>query len=171
MPVKSFSKLEISCPLMLLLYVYLLYFIIPLFRFLKIQNRYLTKHSSRFLLLRCILDCILYKTDLEALLIWSGLPVNDNEDDSEKDKESRRSSQRAHEGRPGGTAGFASKTDPEVDDTEDLIESEMSNCVLKHKSVFKCRICPRIVCLSESTLLAHLKSKVTLHEGLQSSSL
>ncbi|CAA6665439.1 unnamed protein product [Spirodela intermedia] len=89
----------------------------------------------------------------------TGLPVNDNEDDSGKDKESRRSSQRAHEGRPGEPAGFASKNDAEVDDTEELIESEMSNCMLKHKSVFKCRICPRIVCLSESTLLAHLKSK------------
>lgn len=32
--------------------------------------------------------------------------------------------------------------------------------VLKHKSVFKCKICPRITCLSEGTLRDHLQSKV-----------
>lgn len=32
--------------------------------------------------------------------------------------------------------------------------------VLKCKSVFKCRLCPRIVCLTEETLMTHLKSKV-----------
>ncbi|XP_062107454.1 uncharacterized protein LOC133818549 isoform X2 [Humulus lupulus] len=32
-------------------------------------------------------------------------------------------------------------------------------CVLKCKSVFKCKICPKIVCLNEETLKAHLKSK------------
>ncbi|KAL3618970.1 hypothetical protein CASFOL_037198 [Castilleja foliolosa] len=33
------------------------------------------------------------------------------------------------------------------------------DCVLKRKSVFRCRLCPRIVCLSEETLKAHLSSK------------
>ncbi|XP_076901555.1 uncharacterized protein LOC143556001 [Bidens hawaiensis] len=33
------------------------------------------------------------------------------------------------------------------------------DCVLKSKSVFKCKLCPRIVCLTEETLKAHLKSK------------
>lgn len=32
--------------------------------------------------------------------------------------------------------------------------------ILKCKSVFKCRLCPRVVCLNEETLKAHLKSKV-----------
>ncbi|KAL6178679.1 hypothetical protein ACLB2K_050197 [Fragaria x ananassa] len=31
--------------------------------------------------------------------------------------------------------------------------------VVKRKSTFKCRICPRIVCLNEEALSAHLKSK------------
>ncbi|GER35609.1 nuclear factor Y [Striga asiatica] len=35
------------------------------------------------------------------------------------------------------------------------------DCVLKCKSVFKCKLCPRIVCLSEETLKAHLNSKAS----------
>ncbi|KAJ0099352.1 hypothetical protein Patl1_21395 [Pistacia atlantica] len=33
------------------------------------------------------------------------------------------------------------------------------DCILQIKSVFRCRICPRIVCLTEETLRAHLNSK------------
>lgn len=33
-------------------------------------------------------------------------------------------------------------------------------CVLKCKSVYKCRLCPKIVCLNEESLKTHLKSKV-----------
>ncbi|XP_051127400.1 uncharacterized protein LOC127248891 [Andrographis paniculata] len=36
---------------------------------------------------------------------------------------------------------------------------DVKDCVVKCKSVFKCRLCPRIVCLSEETLKAHLSSK------------
>ncbi|KMT18608.1 hypothetical protein BVRB_2g027390 isoform A [Beta vulgaris subsp. vulgaris] len=32
-------------------------------------------------------------------------------------------------------------------------------CVLKCKSVYKCRLCPKIVCLNEESLKTHLKSK------------
>lgn len=32
-------------------------------------------------------------------------------------------------------------------------------CILKCKTVFKCKICPRIVCLKEETMRTHLKSK------------
>lgn len=35
-----------------------------------------------------------------------------------------------------------------------------STYVLKFKSVFKCRLCPRIICLTEDTLRNHLQSKV-----------
>ncbi|XP_027188115.1 uncharacterized protein [Cicer arietinum] len=34
-----------------------------------------------------------------------------------------------------------------------------STYVLKFKSVFKCRLCPRIICLTEDTLRNHLQSK------------
>ncbi|RRT71503.1 hypothetical protein B296_00018848, partial [Ensete ventricosum] len=37
--------------------------------------------------------------------------------------------------------------------------ADFANYILKHKSVFKCRLCPRIVCLSEDTVKTHLKSK------------
>ncbi|KAJ9562229.1 hypothetical protein OSB04_007389 [Centaurea solstitialis] len=39
------------------------------------------------------------------------------------------------------------------------ITNDVLDCVLKSKSVFKCKLCPRIVCLTEETLKAHLKSK------------
>ncbi|MBA0590257.1 hypothetical protein Gotri_018607 [Gossypium trilobum] len=32
-------------------------------------------------------------------------------------------------------------------------------CILKCKSVFKCKLCPRIVCLNEETVRAHFNSK------------
>lgn len=42
---------------------------------------------------------------------------------------------------------------------EDDIPRDALDYVLKCKSVFKCRICPRIVCLTVQTLNDHLKSK------------
>lgn len=44
---------------------------------------------------------------------------------------------------------------------EDEIPSDASDFVLKCKSVYKCKLCPRIVCLTIQTLIAHLKSKVS----------
>ena len=43
---------------------------------------------------------------------------------------------------------------------EESLPVDFPDCVVKCKSAFKCRICPRVVCLSEETLRAHLKSKV-----------
>lgn len=42
---------------------------------------------------------------------------------------------------------------------KNAITNDVLDCVLKSKSVFKCKLCPRIVCLTEETLNAHLKSK------------
>ncbi|GKV16707.1 hypothetical protein SLEP1_g27309 [Rubroshorea leprosula] len=39
------------------------------------------------------------------------------------------------------------------------LPDDFPSCILKCKSVFKCKICPRIVCLNEDTMRAHLKSK------------
>lgn len=44
---------------------------------------------------------------------------------------------------------------------KDEIPSDVPGCVLKTKSVFKCKLCPRIVCLTEETLKTHLNSKVS----------
>ncbi|KAG5528026.1 hypothetical protein RHGRI_028830 [Rhododendron griersonianum] len=41
---------------------------------------------------------------------------------------------------------------------ENCIPSNVG-CILKCKLGFKCRLCPRIVCMTEETLKAHLKSK------------
>lgn len=43
---------------------------------------------------------------------------------------------------------------------KESLPTDMPSYVFKCKSVFKCRICPRIVCLSEDTLRDHLQSKV-----------
>ncbi|KAF5749973.1 hypothetical protein HS088_TW03G00301 [Tripterygium wilfordii] len=39
------------------------------------------------------------------------------------------------------------------------VPEDMPDCIMKSKSVFKCRLCPRIVCLTEETMRAHLNSK------------
>ncbi|KAG8384124.1 hypothetical protein BUALT_Bualt04G0085700 [Buddleja alternifolia] len=49
--------------------------------------------------------------------------------------------------------------------SKEVIQSGLSDCVVKCKSVFKCRLCPRIVCLSEDTLKAHLASKANRLTG------
>ncbi|KAE9604903.1 hypothetical protein Lal_00036940 [Lupinus albus] len=62
---------------------------------------------------------------------------------------------------------LSSESDPEESERESsvLVEKEPlpldtpTPHVLKCKSVFKCRICPRIICLSEDTLRDHLQSK------------
>ncbi|GMN28256.1 hypothetical protein TIFTF001_001979 [Ficus carica] len=48
---------------------------------------------------------------------------------------------------------------PKNVEEKELVSEDIPACILKSKSVFKCRICPRIVCLNEETLRAHLKSK------------
>lgn len=50
-----------------------------------------------------------------------------------------------------------------TNDVKDEIPSDVPDCVLKSKSVFRCKLCPRIVCLTEETLRAHLESKVNMN--------
>ncbi|KAG6716347.1 hypothetical protein I3842_04G044700 [Carya illinoinensis] len=42
---------------------------------------------------------------------------------------------------------------------KESLPADIPACIMKCKSVFKCRICPRIICLNEETLRAHLDSK------------
>ncbi|CAK7344201.1 unnamed protein product [Dovyalis caffra] len=42
---------------------------------------------------------------------------------------------------------------------KDSVPDDVPDCVLKFKSVYKCRICPRIICLTEETMRTHLSSK------------
>ncbi|KAF3779842.1 hypothetical protein EJ110_NYTH31668 [Nymphaea thermarum] len=38
-------------------------------------------------------------------------------------------------------------------------QPDLLDCVIRLKTVFKCKLCPRIICLSEETMRTHLKSK------------
>ncbi|KAJ6999249.1 lisH domain-containing protein isoform X2 [Populus alba x Populus x berolinensis] len=42
---------------------------------------------------------------------------------------------------------------------EESLPDDIPDCILKCKSIYKCRICPRIICLTEETMRAHLSSK------------
>jgi len=44
--------------------------------------------------------------------------------------------------------------------TDDAVEADFANYILKCKSVYKCKLCPRIMCLNEEMVRVHLKSKV-----------
>ncbi|KAF8026855.1 hypothetical protein BT93_F3371 [Corymbia citriodora subsp. variegata] len=57
--------------------------------------------------------------------------------------------------------GREDNTEPkgETLDEKDPIPADALEYILCSKSVYKCRICPRVVCLKEETLKTHLKSK------------
>ncbi|KAL9678002.1 hypothetical protein QQ045_015840 [Rhodiola kirilowii] len=40
-----------------------------------------------------------------------------------------------------------------------FMQSDLGSYVLQRKSVFRCRLCPKITCLSEETMKVHLESK------------
>ncbi|XP_027073266.1 uncharacterized protein [Coffea arabica] len=79
-----------------------------------------------------------------------GLPT------SEDDGGSRNDGENILESHPSGDGNLEHHNSvPEVSD----IPSDFADRVVKCKSVFKCKLCPRIVCLTEDSLKAHLKSK------------
>ncbi|XP_061996993.1 uncharacterized protein LOC133714755 [Rosa rugosa] len=85
----------------------------------------------------------------ETLVDMSGCPVDDgNERESLKDDQVF--------GKSG--SEFQELSSNTVADKESL-SVDLPEYVVKRKSIFKCRICPRIVCLNEEALRAHLKSK------------
>ncbi|CAA3004490.1 Hypothetical predicted protein [Olea europaea subsp. europaea] len=88
----------------------------------------------------------------EVNLDSSGLPTSDD------DITTQNLMQIIAESRPSGK-GNAEPVNTEHNQENDEIPLDAADCVLKLKSVFKCRLCPRIVCLSEETLKAHLTSK------------
>uniref|UniRef100_A0A803M489 C2H2-type domain-containing protein n=2 Tax=Chenopodium quinoa TaxID=63459 RepID=A0A803M489_CHEQI len=79
-----------------------------------------------------------------------GLLENDDDSGSEKDGDQLKESL------------LSSKDSGETIETQTEDQSavdDLPRCVLKSKSVFKCRLCPKIVCLNEESLKTHLKSK------------
>lgn len=90
----------------------------------------------------------------EVNLDSSGLPTSDEDDTTLKDT------------KLDGEINSSEKVIAESDNMqnnsipeEDEIPSDASDFFLKCKSVYKCKLCPRIVCLTIQTLIAHLKSK------------
>ncbi|XP_031115815.1 uncharacterized protein LOC116019666 isoform X1 [Ipomoea triloba] len=90
----------------------------------------------------------------EVNLDSSGPPTSDDDIETINDRKSISENHLFSRG-IGESENIQHKTVTKVDD----MPCERSNYILKHKSVFKCRICPRIVCLSEETLNIHLKSR------------
>lgn len=88
----------------------------------------------------------------ENMLSSSGLPTSDDDMTTETGEQNIVES---FSRREGSTKLVNDRDKSEKNDAE----FDMADCVLKCKSVFKCRLCPRIVCLSEETLKAHLNSK------------
>ncbi|CAL4998880.1 unnamed protein product [Urochloa decumbens] len=58
--------------------------------------------------------------------------------------------------KPSGAIADSAKSVANIDDA---VETDFANCVLKCKSVYKCKLCPRIMCLNEDMVRVHLKSK------------
>lgn len=80
----------------------------------------------------------------------AGIPTVD--DDSESGSEGERLSNNLALGNENGRIAQALAKDHPVTD-------DIPTCILRCKSVFKCRLCPKIVCLNMESLRAHLQSK------------
>lgn len=91
-------------------------------------------------------DSSAHEVDVDS----SGLLINDEGSEFEN-----------FEGNLPASKSGAGKLDREsnTEVTKELVLADLEGCILKCKSVFKCRLCPRIVCLTEATMTAHLKSK------------
>lgn len=90
------------------------------------------------------------EVDLDA----SGLPS------SEDDAEIKNGRQILIDSQLSGKRGsYTLKTQSTITAEKESLPADFPACILKFKSVFKCRMCPRIVCLTEETIRAHLKSK------------
>ncbi|KAL6621312.1 hypothetical protein ACP70R_033744 [Stipagrostis hirtigluma subsp. patula] len=81
-------------------------------------------------------------------------PSVDDENISPRDKEHREislPSKKASCGNAESVKGASIKVD--------AVEVDFANYILKCKSVYKCKLCPRIMCLNEAMVRVHLKSK------------
>ncbi|KAI3726439.1 hypothetical protein L1987_66236 [Smallanthus sonchifolius] len=88
----------------------------------------------------------------EVNLDSAGSPTNDDDSGEENYKQAINGSRSSAHNRF--DIGIPQSTEAGNDAVKNGLD-----CVLKSKSVFKCKLCPRIVCLTEETLKAHLKSK------------
>ncbi|XP_062150681.1 uncharacterized protein LOC133859325 [Alnus glutinosa] len=84
----------------------------------------------------------------------SGLPISDDDSETGNEREILTDSQLS-----GQRGSKTLETQSDIAAEKESLPADIPACILKCKSVFKCRICPRIICLNEETLRAHLKSK------------
>lgn len=84
----------------------------------------------------------------------SGLSVNEEDDESGTRLPLINDTQLSSRGREDST-----EPKGETLDEKDPIPADALEYILCSKSVYKCRICPRVVCLKEETLKTHLKSQ------------
>lgn len=101
----------------------------------------------------CLLNFQVY--DCLITLLLTGLPTSDD------DAGTQQASQIAMEGHLLGKGNGESVDMGQSTSKDGELPSNLPDCVVKCKSVFKCRLCPRIVCLTQETLQAHLISKVS----------
>lgn len=85
----------------------------------------------------------------------AGLPIVD--DDAETGNEKQILTESHLSGKCGSEA---LETHSNIVAEKESLPADIPAYIMKCKSVFKCRICPRIICLNEETLRAHLNSKV-----------
>ena len=82
----------------------------------------------------------------------SGLMLNEDDEDTVKDGQSSEVRSLTGKGHAESAAGKRSTDAVKAFNAKDTTQADFDDYVLKCKSVFKCRLCPRIVCLTEDTI-------------------
>lgn len=96
------------------------------------------------------------------IFLSSGLLLNEDDEGTGKDGQNFEDRLLPGKGYADSAAEKLSTDVTKAFNAKDSTQADLDDCVLRCKSVFKCRLCPRIVCLTEDTLRAHLYSKVSL---------
>lgn len=85
----------------------------------------------------------------------AGLPISNDDAETGNEREILTDSQLS-----GQRGSETLETQSKIAAEKESLPADIPACILKRKSVFKCRICPGIICLNEGTLRDHIKSKV-----------
>jgi len=106
------------------------------------------------LLLKLSLLCLDHFLNIVDTNFLTGL-VSDDDHSSPRDQECHEISLPVKNSSPANADSAKSAAN-----TDDAVEADFANYILKCKSVYKCKLCPRIMCLNEDMVRVHLKSKV-----------
>jgi len=94
------------------------------------------------------------KEDNESFSTSPGLPISNDDAETGNEREILTDSQLS-----GQRGSETLETQSKIAAEKESLPADIPACILKRKSVFKCRICPGIICLNEGTLRDHIKSK------------